>query len=71
MILEDKKLSDIDIQVDLIESNGFNVVVSPKTLRKNVSKSVPQINKSSMESERLFVIILGLACISIPLWYIL
>ncbi len=62
----DKKLDDI--QVDLIESNGFNVVVSPKTLRNNVKKSVPQINKSSIEPERLFVIGLGLACLSIPFW---
>jgi len=65
----DKKLDDID--KDLIESNGFNVILNPRTLRNNVNKSVPQINKSSMESERLFVIILGLVCLSIPLWYIL
>ena len=65
----DKKLDDVD--KDLIESNGFNVILSPRTLRRYVNKSVPQINKSSIEFARLFVIILGLVCLSIPLWYIL
>ena len=65
----DKKLDDVD--KDLIESNGFNVILNPRTLRRYVNKSVPQINKSSIEFARLFVIILGLVCLSIPLWYIL
>ena len=33
MIFEDKKLADVDLE--LLENNGFNVVVSPKVLRSN------------------------------------
>ena len=62
-INEDNKL------VELVNTNGFNIVVSPKALRKNISRSVPTINnKSVIEPERLFVIVLGIICLTIPFW---
>lgn len=62
--MTDKRLEDID--KNLMESNGVNVIVNPKITRKNVSKSVPPI-----ELERLLVIFLAFCCLSIPLWFIL
>tara|TARA_B110000285_G_scaffold4960_1_gene5263 strand:- start:169 stop:375 length:207 start_codon:yes stop_codon:yes gene_type:complete len=64
MIFEDKKLADIDL--DLLENNGFNVVVSPKVLRSNRNRAVPTIGKNPIEVERVFVIILGVVCLLIP-----
>lgn len=62
--MTDKRLEDID--KNLMESNGINVVINPKITRKNVSKSVPPI-----EPERLLIIFLGFCCLSIPLWFVL
>jgi len=64
MIFEEEKIAGVD--VDLIESNGFNVVVSPKVLRSNRNRAVPTIGKNPIEVERVFVIILGVVCLLIP-----
>ncbi len=61
---KDKRLSDVD--TNLMQSNGINVVINPKHNRKTVNKSVPAI-----EPERLFVIFLAFVCLSIPLWLVL
>ena len=64
MIFEDKKLADVDLE--LLENNGFNVVVSPKFLRDNVSRSVPTIGKNGIEIERVIVIVFGVVCLLLP-----
>jgi len=64
MIFEEEKIAGVD--VDLIENNGFNVVVSPKVLRSNRNRAVPTIGKNPIEVERVFVIILGVVCLLIP-----
>ena len=64
MIFEEEKIAGVD--VDLIENNGFNVVVSPKVLRSNRSRAVPTIGKNPIEVERVLVIILGVVCLLIP-----
>tara|TARA_R100001460_G_scaffold7778_2_gene19508 strand:- start:526 stop:714 length:189 start_codon:yes stop_codon:yes gene_type:complete len=62
--MTDKRLSDVD--KELMESNGVNVVMSPKVTRHLASKSVPPI-----ELSRLFVIFLGFLCLSVPIWLFL
>jgi hypothetical protein len=64
MIFEEEKIAGVD--VDLIESNGFNVIVSPKVLRSNRNRAVPTIGKNPIEVERVLVIILGVVCLLIP-----
>jgi|TARA_R110002124_G_scaffold248751_2_gene413862 ABC-type glucose/galactose transport system permease subunit len=64
MIFEEEKIAGVD--VDLIENNGFNVVVSPKVLRSNRNRAVPTIGKNPIEVERVLVIILGVVCLLIP-----
>jgi hypothetical protein len=64
MIFEEEKIAGVD--VDLIQSNGFNVIVSPKVLRSNRNRAVPTIGKNPIEVERVLVIILGVVCLLIP-----
>ena len=64
MIFEDKKLADVDLE--LLENNGFNVVVSPKVLRSNRNRAVPTIDKNGIEIERVIVIVFGVVCLLLP-----
>ena len=64
MIFEEEKIAGVD--VDLIENNGFNVVVSPKVLRSNRNRAVPTIDKNGIEIERVIVIVFGVVCLLLP-----